>query len=74
MVFANVREIADAADVIVDGYAFGRMGDGYRVINLDTGNAAVFSSENDVTETTMDDIELAIARDTILANRQFIRG
>lgn len=70
----NVRELADAADVIVDGFAFSRDESGFRVVNLATGNAAVLSAENAVNETTMDDIELVIAQDIVLANRQFAGG
>ena len=34
---ARIKEIADAADMIVSGYAFTRLPDGYRVINLYNG-------------------------------------
>lgn len=51
-------------DVIVNGYAFFKHELGVRVLNLnDTIRAAVFSRENEMLETTMDDIEVSIVRD-----------
>lgn len=41
----NVRELADAADVIVDGFAFSRDESGFRVVNLATGNVAACCGE-----------------------------
>ncbi len=60
----DVLQVADAADVIINGYAFTRDGDGIRVLNLNRPtSAAVFSARGELWETTMDDIELEIARD-----------
>ena len=68
-----IRNIADAADMIVNGYAFTRDPKGYRVLNLNQPDrAAVISPKGDVLETSMDDIELRIAVDYYAANRQLM--
>ena len=60
----DVKRLADEADVIVNGYACFKHELGVRVLNLnDTIRAAVFSRENEMLETTMDDIEISIVRD-----------
>lgn len=73
MTNAIIMSIADAADMIVNGYAFTRDSKGFRVLNLNqTDKAAVFSKAGEVLETSMDDIELQIALDYYMANRQFL--
>jgi hypothetical protein len=58
----DIKTIADKADVIINGYAFTRNEDRIQVLNLNCPNkAAVFSSDGQMLETTMDDIELSIA-------------
>ena len=58
----DIKQIADAAEVIIDGYAFSKYKDGYRVLNLNAPDkAAVFGADGSVLETTMSDIELHIA-------------
>ena len=61
----NLKEIADAADVIIDGYAFIRKEeDRITVVNLNReGHAAIIFPSGEVVETSMDDIELSIAMD-----------
>ncbi|WP_165045791.1 MULTISPECIES: DUF7723 family protein [unclassified Adlercreutzia] len=60
----DVLQVADAADVIINGYAFTRNGDSIRVLNLNRPtSAAVFSAQGELRETTMDDIELEIVHD-----------
>jgi len=60
----DIKKLADEADVIINGYAFFKHELGVRVLNLNnTSSAAVFSRENEMLETTMDDIEIAIVRD-----------
>ena len=40
---ADIKQVADAADMIVNGYAFTRCTEGYRVLNLNRPDrAAVF--------------------------------
>ena len=73
MTKAAIMSVADAADMIVNGYAFTRDPKGFRVLNLNQPDkAAVFSKAGDVLETSMDDIELRIALDYYIANRQFM--
>ena len=70
---ARIKELADAADMIVSGYAFTRLPDGYRVINLNRlENVALFSKNGDVIETSMCDIETVIAARYLEKNRKFI--
>lgn len=58
----DIKDVADKADVIINGYAFTRNEDRIQVLNLNCPNkAAVFSSDGQMLETTMDDIELSIA-------------
>ena len=53
----DIKQVADAADMIVNGYAFTRCTEGYRVLNLNRPDrATVFSKEGDALETSMDDI------------------
>ena len=69
----TIMSVADAADMIVNGYAFTRDPKGFRVLNLNQPDkAAVFSKAGEVLETSMDDIELRIALDYYIANRQFL--
>ena len=73
MTKSTIMSIADAADMIVNGYAFTRDPKGFRVLNLNQPDkAAVFSKVGEVLETSMDDIELQIALDYYIDNRQFL--
>ena len=56
------KKIADEADVIIDGYAFIRKDENITIVNLNReGHAALIFPSGEVTETSMDEIELAIA-------------
>lgn len=69
----DIKQIADAADMIINGYAFTRCPEGCRVLNLNRPDrAAVFSTEGKVLETSMDDIEVRIAGDYLEKNRRFM--
>ena len=58
----DIKSIADKADIIINGYAFTRKDESIQVLNLNSPNkAVVFSTDGEVLETTMDDIELSIA-------------
>ena len=62
----DVKQVADAADMIVNGYAFTRCAEGFRVLNLNRPDrAVVFSSDGKV-------IEVRIARDYLEKNRKFM--
>lgn len=69
---ARAKKIADAADMIVDGYAVLRHELGFRIVNLNSGHVAVVSSEFKVLETNMDDIEEQIAVHNLTDNIEFI--
>ncbi len=69
----DIKSIADNADVIVNGYAFTREGDRIKVLNLNCPDkAVVFSSDGVVLETSMDDIELAIASRYLQQNLKYM--
>ncbi|MGF0033446.1 DUF7723 family protein [Bariatricus sp. SGI.154] len=60
----NILNIADDADVIINGYAFKRKENGVSVLNLNNPNKASFLSySGEILETSMDDIELSIVQD-----------
>ena len=63
----------DAADMIVNGYAFSRCPEGFRVLNLNRPDrAVVFSPAAEVLETSMDDIEIQIVRGYLEKNRALL--
>lgn len=69
----DIKAIADRADMIVNGYAFERKVDGIHVLNLNhPDKASVFNNEDEAIETTMDDIEISIARKYLIANRIYM--
>lgn len=72
----DVLQVADEADVIVNGYAFTRCGNGsVRVLNLNRPtSAAVFGNNGDVWETTMDDIELEISREYLARSLKYLEA
>ena len=70
----KIKEIADKADMIVNGYAFTRENDQIRILNLNNlDKALVISADGKVLETTMDDIEIRIVLDYWNSDREFIR-
>ncbi len=69
----KLTEIADQADMIVNGYAFTKEKDVVRVLHLEfPHNAAVLSEDGSVIETNMDDIELALVGKYYARNRKFL--
>ena len=69
----DIKEIADAADMIVNGYAFTKCDSGYRVLNLNNPKKSiVISPEGEALETTMDDIEISIVSDYFKKNKQYL--
>lgn len=68
----QAKSVADAADVIVNGYAFLKHSLGVRVVNLDTGNVAVFSNADEMLESSMPEIEQVIALKYLRANRKYM--
>ncbi len=70
----EVREVADKAAMIVNGYAFSRLDDGMiRILNLYHPDCAmVVRSDGEVIETNMDPIEQQIILELCRKNLQFI--
>ena len=69
----DIKNIADKADFIVNGYAFTREGDKIHVLNLNCPKKAiVFGTDGEVLETTMDDIELSIASRYLKQNLKYM--
>ena len=69
----DIIKIADEADMIVNGYAFTRCGEGFRILNLNRPDRAlVISRDGETLETSMDDIEIQIAKDYYVKNRKFM--
>lgn len=67
----EIRKIAENSDMIVNGYAFKKLENTFiRVVNLNRlDHCAVFNQENQIIETSMDDIEAAIASEYLSRNR-----
>ena len=69
----KIREIADQADMIVNGYAFTRENNQIKILNLNNlDKALVISEAGEVLETTMDDIEIRIVLDYWNSDRKFM--
>ena len=69
----KIKEIADKADMIVNGYAFTRENDQIRILNLNNlDKALVISADGKVLETTMDDIEIRIVLDYWNSDHEFM--
>ena len=68
----NIEEIADKADMIINGYAFTKDGDYIRVLNLNCVNHAAVFLNGKIVETNMDDIENQIVMDYYDENKQFM--
>ena len=71
----NIKEVADAAEVIVNGYAYTKDGNNVRVLNLNNPEKAAYLREmGEVLETSMDDIELEIVLEYYQKNRKYMEG
>lgn len=68
----NIEEIADKADMIINGYAFTKDGDYIRILNLNCVNHAAVILNGKIVETNMDDIENQIVMDYYDQNKQFM--
>lgn len=67
------KEIADQADVIINGYAFTRCDMGVLVVNLNANNSsAIFDRNDEMIETSMDDIDLSLARDYLAKSKKYM--
>jgi hypothetical protein len=65
-------EIAEGADLVLNGYAVTRDGDNFRVVNLRSGKAAYIMNDGTLNETNMDNVEADIACRIVLDNRRYI--
>ena len=68
----KAKKIADAADMIVDGFAVLRHELGYKIVNLNSGNVVVVSPKHEVLESSMDEIEETIAIRNLTENIEFL--
>lgn len=70
----DINTIRSNADMIVCGYAFSRMADtNIQVLQLSCPNHALeLSSEGEVIEASMDDVELDIVMGYLFKNRKFM--
>ena len=71
----DIKQIADEAEVIIDGYAFSKFEGGFRVLNLNAPDkAAVFAVDGSVLETTMNDIELHFASKYLSSSLKYMEA
>ena len=71
----KIKEIADKADMIVNGYAFTRENNQIRILNQNNlEKALVISEDGKVLETTMDDIEIRIVLDYWNSDCEFMEN
>lgn len=69
------KEITDQAEVIINGYAVIKNDIGMLVVNLNADNAsAVFDRNDEMLETSMDDIDLAIAHDYLIKSKKYMES
>ncbi len=69
----DVKEIADKANMIVNGYAFEKEDAMVRVLNLNRPDkAVVLTLGGDTLETSMDDIEIQIVKGYYAKNKKFM--
>lgn len=68
----NIEEIADKADMIINGYAFTKDKEYIRVINLNNVSRAAVICNDKIVETNMDDIESQIVLDYYFQDKEFI--
>ena len=71
---AQATKIADAADLIVGGYAMMKHELGFRIVNLNSGNVLIVSKEYNILETSMEDLEVEVAIGYLKTNRSFMEA
>ena len=72
--FEEIKQIADRADMIVNGFAFTKDGEYVRVVNLDRRRHAATILDDKIIETDMDSIEAQITIDYYKNNKRFMEG
>ena len=68
----KAKAIADAAEMVVDGFAVLRHELGYKIVNLNSGNVVVVSDKFKVLESSMEEIEETMAVRNLTDNLEFI--
>lgn len=68
----DVRDIADKADMIINGYAFTNNNGQIRVLNLNSPGHATVIYEEKIIETNMDDIENEIVMEYYENNKKYM--
>lgn len=69
----DYKAVADAANMIINGYAFTKDEENIRVLNLNNPEMAlVLDNKGEVLETTMCDIEIQIVKDYLTNNIEFM--
>ena len=69
----DIKKVADNADMIINGYAFTKCEEGFRILNLNRPDRAlVISKTEEILETSMDDIEIQIVIDYYRKNKKFM--
>ena len=66
--------VADAADMIVNNYAFTKDGPNVRILNLRTGSATLILPNGRVSETSMEDIELDVVMAYFEKNKKHLEA
>ena len=71
---AQAAKIADSANLIVGGYAMMKHELGFRIVNLNSGNALIVSNDYNILETSMEDLEVEVAIGYLKTNRSFMEA
>jgi len=67
-----IQAVADAADLIVDGYAIIPESSRIRIVHLYTGHVAIVDTKQGVIESNMEEIEEVLALRHLEENRSFL--
>lgn len=68
----DIKDVANKADMIINGYAFTKDNDYIRVLNLNHTNRAAVIYKDEIVETNMDDIEEQIVSDYYKKNKKYM--
>lgn len=68
----DVKKILDDAIIVVNGFAFNKCDLGYAIFNSRTKHTAVISKDGEVLASSMDDIELQIAKKYFESDKEFL--
>jgi len=69
----DIVQVAENADMIINGYAFTQEAERIRILNLNNPAKAVSLGKNGIVfETSMDDIEIQIVKEYLMKNKEFM--